>query len=61
MMVGVAQWLEHMAVAHVVAGSNPVIHPKFYKTVQIIPLVLPANFLCGTPPATNRWVSQGRE
>lgn len=22
--------VEHMAVAHVVAGSNPVIHPKFF-------------------------------
>ena len=25
--------VEHMTVAHVVAGSNPVIHPKFYKTL----------------------------
>ena len=25
-----------------------------------IPLVLPANFLCGTPPATNRGEVKGR-
>jgi hypothetical protein len=25
--------VEHMVVVHVVAGSNPVIHPKFYKTL----------------------------
>ena len=23
--------VEHMVVVHVVAGSNPVIHPKFYN------------------------------
>ena len=27
-MVGVAQMVEHFAVAEVVAGSNPVVHPK---------------------------------
>ena len=29
-MVGVAQWLEHLAVAQGVAGSNPVAHPISY-------------------------------
>jgi hypothetical protein len=27
--------VEHMTVAHVVAGSNPVIHPKFYGDVWV--------------------------
>ena len=34
-MVLVAQWLELSAVARVVAGSNPVEHPKITERVQI--------------------------
>ena len=33
-MVDVAQLVEHPVVVRNVAGSSPVIHPKFYKPID---------------------------
>ena len=34
-MVSVAQLVEHLVVIQVVAGSNPVIHPKLLTSVEV--------------------------
>ena len=34
-MVGVAQSVEHMVVAHVVAGSSPVAHPNNFRDYDL--------------------------
>ncbi len=33
-MVGVAQLVEHLVVVQDVAGSSPVVHPKFFIVIQ---------------------------